>query len=301
MNIVVVGQGAMGLLWYGKLSRLNHQITLKASTEGFSLDPILQLTETSGSNSRYILKDCVPKDFRNANIVIVAVKSYQVNDAMLQLHRYINKNCVVIYTHNGLLDEEVYYPPTYDNIPSMLLLTTHGCKKHTTHHIEHTGEGRSMLGWLKDTGSVAHEKLITSVLNQALPTVTWHDDIKTQQWSKLAINCVINPLTAIHDVDNGALCDEQYKEDISTIIAEVVAVAKTQGIALDASMLEAQAIATANATASNTSSMRADLLAGRKSEIDEINGAIVALAKGKKVSVKLNESLVAQVKAKENA
>ncbi len=49
-------------------------------------------------------------------------------------------------------------------------------------------------------------------------------------WNKLAINCAINPLTAIHQCLNGKLAAESYRSILDSIIEEVVAVMNAENI-----------------------------------------------------------------------
>jgi 2-dehydropantoate 2-reductase len=104
--------------------------------------------------------------------------------------------------------------------------------------------------------------------------VTLEDNIAYKQWLKLAINCVINPITAWYDIDNGLVNEAKFTDKIEKLLVEIVAVAKTQGVVLDKDELESTVQKVALTTAKNCSSMRCDILAKRKTEIDYINGYI---------------------------
>ncbi|HXH04441.1 MAG TPA: 2-dehydropantoate 2-reductase, partial [Candidatus Competibacteraceae bacterium] len=102
------------------------------------------------------------------------------------------------------------------------------------------------------------------------------DDIKTRLWHKLAINCAINPLTALLGCRNGELLDLPGERRVLRIICEEAAqVMAAEGIIGDAEELYARVCIIIEATADNYSSMLQDLRAGRSTEIDYLNGYLL--------------------------
>lgn len=136
-----------------------------------------------------------------------------------------------------------------------------------------------------------------TLLNKALPPVALSNNILHALWSKLAVNAVINPLTALNNVPNLAICDESYSELIHNICQEFVAVARACGEHFDLSEVKDKVVQIAKATGSNFSSMHQDVQFKRETEIDAINGYIVSMAKKKGISVPTNTLLVERVKA----
>ena len=111
----------------------------------------------------------------------------------------------------------------------------------------------------------------------------------------MAVNCVINPITAIDNVNNGQLLNEKYTTLIEQLLKEVIAVAAYEGIRFDFNELKAKVLLVARKTAENCSSMRSDALHQRPTEIDFINGYIVKLAKNNNISVPKNEKMLRRV------
>jgi 2-dehydropantoate 2-reductase len=100
------------------------------------------------------------------------------------------------------------------------------------------------------------------------------DNIDHYRWLKLAVNAVINPLTAITRSKNSIVLEEEGVKLAELIIGEVCEAAKKHGYELDPARLLKHVLRIAEVSRDNYSSMVQDILAGRRTEIDYINGFI---------------------------
>jgi 2-dehydropantoate 2-reductase len=125
------------------------------------------------------------------------------------------------------------------------------------------------------------------------------------QLRKLAVNAVINPLTVVFDCYNGKIFTPERDSLISKVVAEISAV--TQRILLESNpevdidefspkKLEKTVRDIGAKTAKNISSMRQDVLAGRETEIDYINGYVVRRGKEFGIPCECNKQIVQYVK-----
>ncbi|KOO09902.1 2-dehydropantoate 2-reductase, partial [Vibrio xuii] len=87
--------------------------------------------------------------------------------------------------------------------PLVLATTTHGAYRPAPSHVQHTGKGITQLGGYNAKGLQC--QFLEQVFHHALPNSRWHPNIQEALWHKLAINCAINPLTALHQITNGEL------------------------------------------------------------------------------------------------
>lgn len=127
------------------------------------------------------------------------------------------------------------------------------------------------------------------------PRLSWSQHIAYEQWRKLTINAVINPLTAMYDCLNGELLERTETRDRMRLIAsECDTIANLTFPDWPQDTL-ARATQIAHATARNTSSMRADFLAKRPTEINFINGYLVKVAEEMGFEAKENRRLVEQL------
>lgn len=294
MNIVVIGQGAIGLLWYYQLARhTEHNILLKCSNS-IKIPPAhYSFIDINDQKHQQSLRLASVKDINKADIVLFCVKSYQVQTALNEISANIRSNTVLIFCHNGMTD--------YHNIastqPCLSLLTTHACKVLSPFHIQHTGLGYNDIGLINGEISKATLSSTLATLEQALPPLHYQTQIQEKQWLKLAINCIINPLTTLYNIDNGNINEPQYCEEFDSLLTEVIAIAKVEGIIFEFSTLKAQISDVAKKTAYNCSSMRSDILNNRPSEIHYINGYIVNLANKHNISVPMNQRIVSKIES----
>ena len=108
-----------------------------------------------------------------------------------------------------------------------------------------------------------------------LPTLV-DRDVTSLIWGKLVVNVGINALTALLHLRNGQLADfAETRELVGMAVEEAVTVAGAAGVTLPYENAVEKVLAVATSTAGNQSSMLQDILRGRLTEIDSINGALV--------------------------
>lgn len=139
---------------------------------------------------------------------------------------------------------------------------------------------------------------LADILQTVLPDVAWHNNIRAELWRKLAVNCVINPLTAIWNCPNGEL--RHHPQEIMQICEEVAAVIEREGHHTSAEDLRDYVMQVIDATAENISSMLQDIRALRHTEIDYINGFLLRRARAHGIAVPENTRLFEMVKRKES-
>ncbi|WP_440876637.1 ketopantoate reductase family protein [Thalassotalea sp. PLHSN55] len=289
MNIVIVGQGAIGLLCYAHLVKSEPLRLSLLASPSFN-ERQFTFTNIDGKDETIAITLANKETLKQADLVIYCVKAYQLNDALAAHQAYIGKTAVIALAHNGM-SSLTELPEAIQKQPILAMLFTHGSKKLAKDHIVHTGVGQVDIGCVNNTVDIDFKQQLMQLFNQYFAEIFWHQDIKAKQWLKLAINCVINPLTAIYDVENGAITSGQFTAVTHTLLQEIVEVAKHQQVSLDLAELESTVQKVAKATARNCSSMRADILANKKTEIDYINGYVDKLGKLYQVNTPENSRL----------
>jgi 2-dehydropantoate 2-reductase len=122
--------------------------------------------------------------------------------------------------------------------------------------------------------------------------------IEGEVWAKGVVNAAINPLTALWRVPNGdLLATPERRGLLAALVAEAAAVTQARGIALPLADPLAHTEKICRASATNHSSMLQDIERGRPTEIDSINGVIVAEGRRLGVPAPLNEAVWRLVRA----
>jgi len=297
MNIVVVGQGAMGLLWYHHLaiSTSITNISLLASTQHNLTHDNYHFIDSHDRSYQGKINYAYDEQISNADVILLCVKSFQISAVIKKVAQQLKANTSIILAHNGMgtLTE---LPKAFINQHNIYaLLTTHGCLRKSSLSITHTGVGITDIGLLSGEVEVTAQQTLTRMLNNALPCVTLHNNIEKKQWLKLAINCVINPITALHNIDNGQVNNDTFTKQVEEILTEIVLVAKSEGILFDLTVLIKTVQQVATATAKNSSSMRCDVLAHQQTEINYINGYVHKLGIKHNIATPENTQLWQQV------
>ncbi|WP_139684100.1 2-dehydropantoate 2-reductase [Vibrio tasmaniensis] len=292
MNITIVGPGAIGSLWAIKLLQAGHNVSLWSRTTDNSIDLSLDGQASLSFSNNNIEK------LSASDLVIFTVKAWQVEEATTALLQHIDPDTVLMFMHNGMgaVDQ---IAAQIDAHPVILATTTQAAFKPNRNNVSHTGIGQTQLGAFNLKGQQC--TFLVDVLEHAFPTVSWNPEIKTALWTKLAINCAINPLTGLEQIKNGELADKRFEDILSSIIKELTQVMQAEGIACSSDELEASVKQVIQATAQNNSSMKQDMFFQRKTEIDFITGHLIKTALKHQIKVPANQKLFTQVKERENS
>jgi len=164
--------------------------------------------------------------------------------------------------------------------------------------VRHAGVGETVIG--EPAGGTGRAETVAAIFNNAGIETGTTVELDSVIWSKLAINAAINPLTALLDVKNGRLAESEHTKELMRLAAsEVAEVCERKGARLLFDDPFEKALAVANATGDNVSSMLSDVRAGRRTEVDRICGAVTNEAEGLGMDAPVNRTLRLLIKAKE--
>ena len=265
----VLGVGAIGGLFACRLQSGGADVTLLTKK---GEQPSRELILKSGQEQRF--------QFPQQNLAIgqepieyllVCTKAWAVESAIEAIAPRLSATSVVVLLCNGMgLAEAV--APLIGEAQLVVGSTTSGCRRSKQGELIVSGEGRTQLGSL-DAG-LAPTWL--SPWRRGVPDFEWETDIRSVLLAKVALNAVINPLTALHGVTNGELLQPPLQAIIENVIEEVQSVLVSADATEIASALPAQVRAVCDSTAANHSSMRVDLEGSTQTEIDAIVGWLLS-------------------------
>eukprot|EP00435_Cladocopium_sp_Y103_P075226 s968_g55.t1 len=332
LAMYVLGAGSLGCLWAARLAAAlprarattcpDTSVTLllrPGSKKCQSLQRIdpggsamarLRIQGFQGGTTETFEVDVQAEEVTNHKSIqklLLVTKAAAAAEALSQVSSRLKPEAVVVLLCNGALavHEQISEMPL-DHIYLVLGLTTHGAWSRADFDVVHAGVGHTVFGRYR---SNIPQALYESTLQQLQTAGLGGTDdavIERSLWLKLAANAAINPVTALLEKPNSIILETEMELLIAQICEEVAAVAKGiwEGQGFESacpSALEMQkfAMETARQTENNRSSMLQDIIAGRPTEIDYINGWIVKKAEGLQIDVPKNAALTALIKQKE--
>ncbi len=293
MRVTVVGPGALGCLHAALLSRAGVDVCLldhRAERARNIADRGLTVEDADGSWTVRVPCSASPADLPPAGLLLFCVKTHQTESAAAHAAPLVRPETVVLRLQNGLAD-----PAPLAAIASgeriVLGSSGHGANTVEWGHVRHAGRGPTRLGALVPSGRNAAEQA-AAALRPAFPDVEAVDDVLAVLWRKLLANVAINPLTAITGLRNGQLLDVPLlRVAMADLTAEAEHVARAAGVDLSPGEGLALAEAACRQTADNRSSMLQDVECGRRTEIDDICGAVVREARRLGLAAPLNGAI----------
>jgi len=205
--------------------------------------------------------------------LLITTKSWGAHDAIKRIQHRLTERTVVVAMMNGMQHVDDL-KPLIPETQLFLASTTAGCHRSGDTWIP-AGTGRTIIG--TDTERPAPPWL--GCWQLGVPNLSWRADMTERLVEKVAINCCINPLTAIHRVKNGELLSEIHKDQVTTVISEVSSVLDDLGYPALSIELGQRVHEVMTDTAENRSSMLNDVMAGRRTEADAIVGWLLRQTK----------------------
>ncbi len=304
MKISIIGSGAMGSLFGGRLSLAGCDVVLydifREHVEAITSSGLA--IEDAASGAVTVARPRASSDpsaVKGSDVLVVFVKSTATEQAAAQFEPIAGRTAIVLTLQNGLGNEQIirrHFGPER----TAAGVTSQGATFLGPGRIRHAGKGPTHMAMADGS----REKLVP--LSDAFTAAGFETHVETDVaglvWSKLVINVGINALTAITGQTNGALLDsEETKAIMSDLVAEAVAVARAKGIRLTFEDPLSVVFDVARKTGANRSSMLQDFDRKRPTEIDVMNGAIVREASAAGIPVPANATVTRLVKAMERA
>lgn len=306
MTITVIGPGAIGCLLAAYLTRAGEEVSLldyrpKRATllqdRGIAVEGEREAFHTPIKATAYLT------EIRSTDIFILCVKASDTAEVAAKLKDAIPPESHLLTLQNGMGNREKL-SESFGSDRVFAGVTSHGATLLEVGRVRHAGYGEIWLGETSGTSSSqaggAMLQNLATTMNRAELQAQVVDDIEPILWSKLVVNVGINALTAILGVPNGELLKIPTCQNVMDgAIAEAVQVASGCGIQLHLQKEIEKVRAVCNSTAANISSMLQDVKRQKKTEIDQINGAVVRMAAKLGMASPVNEVLTALVRSLE--
>ncbi len=309
MNILVVGLGALGTVFATMLKKAGHQV--HALTRDRYLNALRDRRVHIGGiwGSHEAVLDGIASSinsFRGTafDLAILTVKAYDTGAAILQVKPLVTADTLVLVAQNGYGNYETVAAEVGKD-HSLLSRVIFGVKPLGTGNAEVTVIADAVrLGQPEAAVPEARCREIARTINAAGIPTEYAANITAVLWDKILYNAALNPLGAVLECTYGQLAEDPGTRSLmDAMIGEIFEVARSHGFPLNwknaAEYRDHFYAKLVPPTAKHYPSMYYDVKAGKRLEIDALNGAIVRLGREKGIPTPVNETITALIRAKE--
>lgn len=303
MRVCVVGCGAVGSLFAANLSLLDDVEVWAYDLARDHVDAInangLRLSG-AGDVLGHPRATADAAELPPCDFGIVATKCMHTETAVRATAHALADGCVAT-VQNGVGNEEVIA----EHVERVIRGTTFPAGRLVeSGHVQWDVKGDTTLGPFEPKPAPMEEiELLADACTRAgMPTKALRD-ARGAQWRKVIFNAATNPIGALTQLTHGRVCEfPPLRQLVSGLVEEGKAVAAAQGIELDADPEELiDHAAKPEVAYDHKASMLQDVLAGRATEVDWLNGGIVRFGEQHGVPTPMNRAIWALVKGLERS
>lgn len=277
-EVVVFGAGAIGSYLGARLSLPTTLVGRRAHVDAINEQGL----RISGRDDevRQVAATTECPEFGPATLLLVGVKLGDLVAAAAELRPRLHDDTVVVTLANGLEPDRV--------LADGLDRPVHRVIVQLGVTLDAPGEVRSYGGSLL-LGPGEVEDQLATLFEEAHFPVARCENLRLTSWRKLALNCVVNPLSALTGRRNRELITPELRPLRQLVVDEVRRLAAAEGVDLPADLCDH--IDTVMSKSMNQTSMLQDVQRGRKTEIDYLNGWVVDRARHHGFETPINQAL----------
>jgi 2-dehydropantoate 2-reductase len=242
----------------------------------------------------------VAEGVRDAGVVLFCVKTVSTESAAREMQPFLVPNTTILSFQNGIDNpDRIHSTIQAHAVPTAVYvaaeMTAPGC-------VTHTGRGDLIIGHRAGWPRQPDLEPLAAMFEQAGVPCRISDDIAAELWTKMAMNCAYNALSALTRAQYGRVVQSDPVRDFGVrAIAETVAVARAEGVLLSEQAVVETALCLAEKMTAATSSVAQDIAHGRSTEIDSLNGYVARRGAALGIATPASEILVAMVKLLEES
>ncbi|HJZ85512.1 MAG TPA: 2-dehydropantoate 2-reductase [Polyangia bacterium] len=303
MRVLIAGAGAVGGYFGGLLLRAGRDVTLLARGAHAAALRAHGLRVRSYREGTFSVRPPVVTSLAEAaesprapfDLIIVAVKAPDLDALARDLAalgpRLLGERGVVMPLLNGVESEEVLAAALG---PSRVVgAVAHvGAELTAPGQLDHTTRGEILVSQLPGQPS-GRAREVAAFLQQSQVPGDYHENLAFISWRKLVWNSAFNAVTALTDTTMGAAARHpRLRALLSAAMRETIAVATAEGVTLPDGMVETM-LALGEQYGDARTSMHQDVLSGRTTEHDALNGVVGRRGRKHGITTPVNDTLTA--------
>jgi len=297
MKIGIIGSGSMGTLFGFHLAETSDVTVLDTNPAVIGEIERDGLSVNDGPPRRvHVARH--PRDLYGSQVLFLFVKAVDTLRALRPFAGELNPATPIVSLQNGVGNEDAIKTALGGAVPVVLGITTESSLTTAPGRASTSEEGSTIIG--SSSASPATSRMVADLLTRSGLRASVVYDIRPHLWGKLVANAAINALSALLDCNAGYIAKDPNAARLAEALAEeAAAVAASLKINLPFVNPWQYVMEVMNVGADSKSSMAFDLESGHPSEIDHINGAVVAFGRRTGTPTPYNDAMLRLIKAKE--
>ncbi len=297
VRFLVFGAGAIGSVFAARLAA-RHPVAVVARGERLG-QIVRDGIRVEGATDAVIRPPAAPlarefADFR-PDYVLVTVKAHSTR-AAAPLLEPLGRRPVRVSLQNGLGNEEAL---AAGGFPVIGAVSNNGATLLDSGRVFHAGLGEVILSGFQYASGDRVEGLARCLSDAGFP-VQCVPDIGKPLWDKTILNAAVNPVTALLGIRTGRLLRDPGTERlVRMLVREAVAVAAAEGVATSEAEVWEMIRRIVARTAGNKTSMLQDLERGVPTEVEAMNGVVVAKGAKRGIDTPWNRLMLRLIRSRE--
>jgi len=297
IKVGIIGAGSMGTLFGYHLAKIGDVTILESNPTVSEAIRRKGLCVNDGKPMKVTVARSA-RELYASNVLFLFVKAVDTLRALRPFAGELNPSTPVVSLQNGIGNEDAIRTALGGAVPVILGITTESSTTLGPGRASSSEQGATIIG--SSTASPTTSRTVADVLVHSGLQASIVYDIRPHLWGKLVANASINALSALLECPVGAIPKEPNAAHLAEVLAdEAAAVAAALKINLPFANPWHYVMQVILLGADTKSSMAFDLETGHPSEIDYINGAIVAFGRRTNVPTPYNDTMVRLIKARE--
>ena len=296
LHVAVMGAGAVGCFYGGMLARAGHTVTLIGRpTHVDAIRAHGLRMQTQWFDERVVLQASPEASaVAGADVVLFAVKSPDTESAGAAMRPHLAPGALVLCLQNGVDNAERLRSVLPDHAVAAAVVYV-ATEMAGPGHLRHHGRGELLIE------PSPHSAQIAQALAEAGVPTEVSDNVVGALWAKLILNCAYNALSALARLPYGELVQRPGVADVMRdVVAECKAVAQAEGVTLPPDV-DSTVRRIPETMPTQFSSTAQDMMRGKPTEIDHLNGHVMRRGEALGVPTPANRVLWTMVKLAEHA
>ena len=293
-NVAVLGAGAMGAVYASRFFDAS-----LFSTVLVARDPRYDRLRAEGlvvNGKHYSIQVVHPDEAATpADLIIVALKDYNLPEAINDLKNLVDGETTLISVMNGL-DSEEYLGSVYGMDKVLYAVAVGIDAVREGNSVTYTNPGKVFFGELDNSHQSERVRRVQAAFERAGVVFETPTDMTRMLWWKFMINVGVNQASAVMLAPYGVFQSSPDAQALTeALMREVIALAQRIGVNIGEQDLDGWYAVLKSLSPEGKTSMLQDIEAGRKTEVEVFAGKVVELGKGHGIPTPVNQTLLSIV------